>query len=128
MITAHIAQSYGREVFAVPGRVNDALSRGCHKLIKTNMAAILTSAEDLVNYMQWDQTAAVVQSRLAFPEHPDSNAALILSALQEKIEQTFDELLSHTGMNWGLLNSTLLQLEFEGFIRVLPGKRYQLSR
>ncbi len=128
MITAHIAQSYGREVFAVPGRVNDALSRGCHKLIKTNMAAILTSAEDLVNYMQWDQTATVVQSQLAFPEHTDSNAALILSALHEQIDKTFDELLSHTGMGWGQLNSTLLQLEFEGFIRVLPGKRYRLSR
>ena len=128
MITAHIAQSYGREVFAVPGRVNDALSRGCHKLIKTNIAAILTSAEDLVNYMQWDQTAAVVQSQLAFPEHTDSNAALILSTLHEQIDQAFDELLLHTGMSWGLLNSTLLQLEFEGFIRVLPGKRYQLSR
>jgi len=128
MISAHIAQSYGREVFAVPGRVNDVLSRGCHKLIKTNMAAILTSAEDLVNYMQWDQTATVVQSQLAFPEHTDSNAALILSAVREQIDQTFDELLAHTGMSWGLLNSTLLQLEFEGFIRVLPGNRYRFNR
>jgi DNA processing protein len=128
MITAHIAQSYGREVFAVPGRVNDVLSRGCHKLIKTNIAAILTSAEDLVNYLQWDQTTSVVQSQLVFPDPTDTNATTILSAIQARSDQTFDELLSHTNLNWGLLNSTLLQLEFDGIIRVLPGKRYRLSR
>jgi DNA processing protein len=128
MITAHIAQSYGREVFAVPGRVNDRLSRGCHKLIKTNIAAILTSAEDLVNYMQWDQNAPVVQSQLIFPEPTDSNATAILKALQIITDPTFDDLLSHTNLSWGLLNSTLLQLEFDGLIRALPGKRYRLGR
>lgn len=127
MITAHIAQSYGREVFAVPGRVNDRLSRGCHKLIKTNIAAILTSAEDLVNYMHWDETPPIIQSQLIFPEHADSNAAAILHALHTSADQTFDDLLHQTQLNWGLLNSTLLQLEFDGFIRVLPGKRYRLS-
>jgi DNA processing protein len=128
MITAHIAQSYGREVFAVPGRVNDRLSRGCHKLIKTNIAAILTSAEDLVSYMQWDQTAPAVQSQLIFPEHADSNATVILHALQSSADQTFDDLVAHTNLSWGMLNSALLQLEFDGFIRVLPGKRYRLGR
>jgi DNA processing protein len=127
MITAHIAQSYGREVFAVPGRVSEPLSRGCHKLIKTNIAAILTSAEDLVNYMQWGQSAVAVQKQIAFPTHLDSNASILLSAIQDKADQSFDELLSLTGMSWGLLNSTLLQLEFEGLVRVLPGKRYSLN-
>jgi DNA processing protein len=127
MITAHIAQSYGREVFAVPGRVSEPLSRGCHKLIKTNIAAILTSAEDLVNYMQWGQSAVALQKQIAFPTHLDSNASILLSAIQDKADQAFDELLSLTGMSWGLLNSTLLQLEFEGLVRVLPGKRYSLN-
>jgi len=127
MITAHIAQSYGREVFAVPGRVGDPLSRGCHKLIKTNIAAILTSAEDLINYMHWDQSAVAVQKQIAFPTHPDSNATILLSAIQDKTDPAFDELLSLTGMSWGLLNSTLLQLEFDGHIRSVPGKRYRLN-
>jgi DNA processing protein len=103
------------------------LSRGCHKLIKTNIAAILTSAEDLVNYMHWDETPPIIQSQLIFPEHADSNAAAILHALHTSADQTFDDLLHQTQLNWGLLNSTLLQLEFDGFIRVLPGKRYRLS-
>lgn len=126
MITAHIAHSYGREVFAVPGRVNDGLSKGCHKLIKNNLAAILTSAEDLVHYLQWDQAQRPKQTSLSFSEHPDENARLILNKMRSQHDMTFDELHSHIQLSWGMLNTLLLQLEFEGLIHLLPGKRYRV--
>jgi DNA processing protein len=125
MITANLAHSYSREVFAVPGRYNDLLSKGCHRLIKNNVAAILTGAEDLVQYMQWDETTAK-QTRLAFDEHPNEHARLVLVALQKQSTMQFDELLSTTTLGWGLLNSVLLELEFEGRIQLLPGKFYRL--
>jgi DNA processing protein len=126
MITAHIAQSYGREVFAVPGRIQDVYSRGCHKLIKNNIAAILTSADDLVHYLQWDQPAVPKQTQLIFSEHRDANSNLLLNAIQHNPNALFDDLLATTQLSWGVLNATLLQLEFEGLIRVMPGKHYRL--
>jgi DNA processing protein len=128
VITAHIAQSYGREVFAVPGRVGDTYSNGCHKLIRNNIAAILTSAEDLVQYLHWDQPAVASQTALDFSKHSDPHAADILGAIQDKPNSSFDDLLVATKMAWGELNAALLQLEFEGLVIGMPGKRYRLKR
>jgi DNA processing protein len=110
----------------VPGRINDPFSRGCHKLIKSNIAAILTSAEDLVHYLQWDQPLVPKQTQLLFSDHLDANSHLLLQALQRNPNALFDDLLSTTQLSWGALNATLLQLEFEGLIRVMPGKHYRL--
>jgi DNA processing protein len=128
MITAHIAQSYGRDVFAVPGRIGDPYSKGCHKLIKNNIAAILTSAEDLIHYLHWDQPAVAKQIELDFTHHPDPHAAAILGAIHKNPNCSFDDLLVTTALSWGILNGTLLQLEFDGFIIVMPGKCYRLKR
>jgi DNA processing protein len=128
VITAHIAQSYGREVFAVPGRIGDTYSNGCHKLIRNNIAAILTSAEDLVSYLHWDQPAVARQTTLDFSKHCDPHAADILGAIQDKPNSSFDDLLLATKMDWGELNAALLQLEFEGLVIGMPGKRYRLKR
>jgi len=128
MITAHIAQSYGRDVFAVPGRVGDQYSKGCHKLIKTNIAAIITGAEDLIHYLHWDQTNNVKQIELDFSEHPDPHAAKILYTIQKNPNCSFDDLMMHTEFTWGVLNSTLLQLEFENLIVGMPGKCFRLKR
>lgn len=126
MITAHLAQSYGRDVFAVPARIGDPYSKGCHKLIKNNIAAILTSAEDLIHYLHWDQPSAPKQIQLDFPAHSDPHAAFLLKSIQENPNCSFDDLLLKTSLSWGILNATLLQLEFEGLILVLPGKCYRL--
>ena len=126
MITAHIAHSYGREVFAVPGRYCDSLSKGCHQLIKNNIAAILTSAEDLIHYLQWDKPSVAKQSTLSFSEHPNPHAQKIIEALGSQNDLAFDELMNKTQHDWGTLSSQLLQLEFEGRLKLLPGKRYRL--
>ncbi len=127
MITAHLAHSYGREVFAVPGRYNDPLSKGCHRLIKNNIAAILTSADDLVQYLNWDQESQAKQTQLDFTAHPDALSRNLLITLQAQPGAVFDDLLASTKFTWGELNKTLLLLEFDGLIKLLPGKRYVLK-
>ena len=54
LITAYIADSYNRDVFAVPGRLNDPYSEGCNRLIKTNKAVLIESAADIEYIMGWD--------------------------------------------------------------------------
>src|SRR5699024_1310334 len=53
LVTADIANSYNREVFAVPGRATDKFSRGCNELIKRQKAQLVTSAEDIIYYLDW---------------------------------------------------------------------------
>jgi len=55
LITAEIANSYNRDVFALPGRINDLYSKGCHALIKQNKAMIFESAADIADAMNWNQ-------------------------------------------------------------------------
>jgi predicted Rossmann fold nucleotide-binding protein DprA/Smf involved in DNA uptake len=59
-------------------------------------------------------------------DHPNEHARLILSILQKQAMIQFDELLAKSQLNWGILNSVLLELEFEGRIQLLPGKFYRL--
>jgi DNA processing protein len=126
MITAHIASSYGREVFALPGRYTDRMSKGCHALIKRNIAAILTTPDDLIEYMGWDETSAKKPPQLKLFNELDQTHRTIASFIQQHSKPLFDDILAATGLNWGQLNSVLMTLEFEGVIRSLPGKRFEI--
>ena len=79
LITANLASSYNRDVFAVPGRVSDEFSSGCNKLIKNNQACMLTCADDLVTQMQWDSktTQAKKHETELFPELSDVEAMVV---------------------------------------------------
>jgi len=55
LITADIANSYSRDVFAVPGRVGDENSEGCNQLIRRNQAALIQSSNDICYLMGWDK-------------------------------------------------------------------------
>lgn len=127
VITANIAQSYNRDVFAVPGRVGDKYSRGCNFLIKTYKANIIESGQDLLSNMNWntDSKSAKKQSR---------QLQLVLSGNEKTIydllhsgEKTMDSLLAESGLSAGELSATLLEMEMNGLILGLPGKRYKLS-
>jgi DNA processing protein len=126
MITAHIASSYGRDVFALPGRYTDKLNRGCHTLIKRNIAAILTAPEDIIDYMGWNEPSAKPQQQLRLFNELEDTHRIIASYIQQQGKPTLDAILEASGMNWAQLNSALMGLEFDGFIRSLPGKRYEI--
>ena len=63
LVTARIAQSYSRDVFAFPGRVGDEYSEGCNNLIRDNKATLITSADDLVRAMGWQDDATLATAR-----------------------------------------------------------------
>ena len=128
MITAAIANEYNKDVFAVPGRVNEGISGGCNFLIKSQKANLIESVEDLVYLMRWHETAEQppknVQSQL-FLELTGEDK-IIVDALAEQAEQAIDALAYRTAIPMSRLSALLLGLEFSGLVRSLPGKRYSL--
>jgi DNA processing protein len=127
LITAEIANSYNRDVFAVPGRLGDPHSEGCNKLIKINKAALIQSAKDISYLLNWNDEKdqkKVVQRQLFLDLSPDEE--LIVNTLREKGDMEIDTLLLETMLMPAKAASVLLNLEFEGVIRCLPGKVYRL--
>jgi DNA processing protein len=127
LITADIANSYNRDVFAVPGRVGDPRSEGCNNLIKTNRAALLQSAADIRYLLNWDHPSALKtnpQRKLFIELSPEEES--ILSVLRNEGEQDMDSLLFKTSLSPSKAASALLRLEFEEILRCLPGKVYRL--
>ncbi len=127
LITARLASGYNREVMAYPGRVTDTRSAGCNDLIRTNVAAMITKPEDLIELMNWsDKTKKkAVQKQLFLNFTPDEE--LVINLLQSKDMVHADEFYHHTGLSNSILASTLLQLEMQGLIKTLPGKYYRMN-
>lgn len=132
LITAEIANSYNKDVFAVPGGLTQTYSIGCNTLIKTNKAHLYSSAKDLEYISNWslavpDSLSTVAQpsnwSSLSF----DEQAILTVMKLKEGAVQ-IDELAWKTGMAPGALASLLLTLEFKNLVKSLPGKLYRMNR
>ncbi len=128
IITVQQANGYSRDVFAVPGRVKDKFSQGCNFLIKKSLASLIENAEDVAATLRWSQTdddqPTPVQAKL-FEDLTDSEKQVVdLIHLTEEIG--VDELSYSTKIGQGELAALLLNLEFKGLVRSLPGKRYVL--
>lgn len=124
MITARVAASYNRDVAAFPGRTTDTRSSGCNELIRTNTAAMITSADDLVEMMGWSNIyKKKLQPKLFIDLSPDEQK--ILDALRSKEKVHADELLYDTGIVNAQLAALLLGLEMQDLIKALPGKYYK---
>jgi DNA processing protein len=125
IITAELANGYNREVFAFPGRTNDPKSMGCHYLIQQNKAMLITGAEDLIEYLNWNNTTLRKEDRLLIElsEHEQR----IVTILKEKENTHIDELNSKSALNSSLVAATVLNLELKDLVRSLPGKLYRLA-
>jgi DNA processing protein len=131
LITAEYANNYNREVFAVPGQVSQAFSAGCNKLIRENKAQIYTTPQDLVEALNWDQdpaAQAAAKSSASTPLPLDFTVpeSQVVSLLRQKPGLHIDELSWQAQLPMGVLASLLLSLEFRGYVRSLPGKRYEV--
>jgi DNA processing protein len=128
LITAELANSYNKDVFAIPGRTTDHKSEGCNYLIKSNKALLITGSDDLLEIMNWKQKEkpAVKKQRELFIElTPDEK--IITGILQEKESVSIDELYLKSGLSSSAAAQALLMLEMQGVILSLPGKLYKLS-
>lgn len=126
MITAEFAMNYNRDVFAFPGRVGDAASRGCNAIIKRNKAALIDSADDVAYAMRWDKPKKSVPMQTAMRTF-NSEEEKILFAMQGMANVHIDEICLMTNMNTGKAASLLLNLEFSGAVKSLPGKMFRLN-
>lgn len=130
VITANIANSYNKDVFAMPGRVNDKYSTGCNFLVKTYKAQMVETGKDVMDAMLWEN-----ENSLGKQKKPEKlQLALSLSKDEQKIyailaectEIEIDKLVAISGMPSGKIAEILLEMEMSDIIHSLPGKRYKL--
>lgn len=129
IITADLAVSYNRDVFAVPGRLDDPHSEGCNRLIKTKKATLLESPADILNQMGWMPAAnagkRAVQRKIFVDLSPIEEK--LLAVLRENTRLQIDELGLRMEMPTSQILVHLLNLELNGLVRSLPGKVYEPS-
>ncbi len=131
MITAGIAFDYGREVFALPGRVGDHFSEGCNNAIRENKAMLLTSVEDFVKTMGWEDDALRIEAqkkgieRQLFPDlSPEQQR--IVDVLTKSNDLQLNQLSVKAGIPIGDITSILFQMEMMGVVKPMAGGNYHL--
>lgn len=131
LVTASIANDYGRDVVAFPGRTTDDRSKGCNRLIRTNGASLITCAQDLLEALNWGNPEASntvpTQYTLNFEEHPTSPLGTrILKLLEEQGDlRIFQLQIALPDIDRAIIIEELLDLELNGKIRTCPGGIYQ---
>ena len=130
LITARLANDYGRKVLAVPGRIYDPYSAGCNRLIRTGDALMLSSANDLLIAMGWEGAQAKVEERSLFPEMDPNRTPLerdILTALQERDEWDKNELARQLNVQAAEISMAAFTLEMDGLLIQMGGNRLRRS-
>ena len=125
-ITAEIANAYNKDVLAFPGRPNDEYSLGCNQLIRDNKAILINSPDDLLKDLGWDYSYRKPQQQSLFFQLNEEEGRII-EMLRTKKSMGIDDLAFALKMDQTYLSLKLLELEFSGFLRVLPGKCYELK-
>ena len=133
LITARIAQEYGRDVTAFPGPVGALTSEGCNNLIRDNRAALIASADDFIAAVGWQSDVALREARTAgiertlFPDlTPDEQA--VVDLLSRTNDLQLNVISVRTNQTVGALTATLFQLEMKGIVRPMAGGTYHLLK
>lgn len=129
LITADIACSYDREVFAVPGPLGSPQSAGCNQLIKFSKAQLFLSVSDLVEIMGWspgkEDLAKTETFETKFLSEQEKQVVGLLKEYPTGLQ--IDELSWRSQLSLSQLASVLLNLEFQNIVRSLPGKKFRLQ-
>lgn len=129
LITAELAEDYHRDCFAVPGRIHDAASVGCNRLIRDNRAMLLSSAEDLVQTLRWQngsQRPAAVQRQL-FPALSEEEM-LVVNLLTRRGDLHINALVVEADIPINRMSALLFELEMKGVVKPLVGGVYHLLK
>ncbi len=130
------ADEYGHHVFAIPGGIDRATSAGCHELIRDG-AILASSPQDIMEDMQWlqkkpcqlklfeENTHAAPRKAAKPPVPSNAEYATICQAISQGNE-SLDALCSALGKPAFELNSSLMRMQVEGYIKALPGARFEL--
>lgn len=127
LITAYLANDYNRDVFALPGRLNDSQSEGCNNIIKNHKAALIQSVKDIEYIMGWeaDKKDQKKQTQLFVELTPEQKIIADIISKQDKIG--IDELSLQAKLPMSKTTAMLLEMEFDGVVKTLPGKQYKLT-
>lgn len=124
MITAYLAQGYHREVLAVPGRINDPYSEGPNRLIRDQVAHMVTSAEQIADILGWGTSP---ERQLPLFEELEGEEKSLIDYVASSGTCAVDEIIVTLGIPPGKISSLLLSLECKGYLRMLPGDQVALS-
>ncbi|MDR3061434.1 MAG: DNA-processing protein DprA [Dysgonamonadaceae bacterium] len=129
LITANIADAYNKDLFAIPGKVNDIYSQGCNKLIKEKKAALVENAEDIMREMCWKtsyqkKSNEVIQRKLPIDLPPEQQQIINLLAKSESIHLNI--LSIELNLPVSKLSSLLFDMELDGMVKAIPGGLYRL--
>lgn len=130
MITAELANSYNKDVFAFPGKVTDTKSAGCNYLIKSNKAMLLTDGAELLQVMNWEDGPKGKKERKSQRElfiELTADEKIVVSILKQKEAVHIDEINGKSGLSSSAVAAAILNMELQGVISSKPGKMYNLS-
>lgn len=128
LITTSLANAYDREVFALPGRISDASSEGCNKLIESNLARLATGAESIAALMGWkDAPTRKKDATLPLEFVADGDRARIFALLRQESPLDFEEIMERTELDFSTLTQLLLEMEIAGLIVSIQGHKYGLK-
>jgi DNA processing protein len=134
LLTAEFANSYSRDVFALPGRVTDVYSVGCNNLIRDNKAALVTSAEDIERQMNWDVAPAESSSpelsllpEMTMPDLSEEERN-VMQLIRKKEKIQINDIALELNLPIAKLSGLLFKMEFSNLIHQLPGGLYAVGR
>jgi DNA processing protein len=125
LITADIASSYNRDVFAVPGRPEDQWSAGCNSLIRTNKAALTECSEDIEYFLNWNPEKSKQPVQKTLFSDLDDTEKIIYELISKEGELPIDTICRALEMPVYKLSSILLQMEFKNLVKCYPGNVYR---
>lgn len=127
LITAELANSYNKDVFAIPGRTTDSKSEGCNYLVQNNKASLVTNAADLMKMMNWHITPKNTKQQKELFIELSRDEKKLVDLLQNRENCHIDELFLNAGISSSSMAAALLTLEMQGIIVSLPGKIYRMD-
>ena len=129
LITCRIAQEYGRDVFAFPGAVGMPFSEGCNRMIRSNTAALITSAQDFVESMGWETIAQKPEAveRQLFPDLTEEEQKVV-DLLQQTNDLQLNLISVKANIPIGQLTASLFSLEMKGVVKPMAGGTYHLLK
>lgn len=126
MITAHLANSYNRDVFALPGKTTDMKSEGCNYLIQSNIAVLTRNGIDIIEQLGWEQQIKKAASQKQLFVELNNEEKILYNLLKEKGSLSIDEINFNCNLSSSEIAAALLTMELQNVIQSLPGKIYTL--
>ncbi|MFO1513095.1 MAG: DNA-processing protein DprA [Verrucomicrobiota bacterium] len=132
LITANFATEYGRQVFAVPGRIDSPRSKGCHELIKKG-AKLCEGAEDVLSEFEYlfpssNKPPSPGETGVLPALELSENEQKVLDTLRTDDETSIDEVIRKSGLPSSAVSVALLSLEMKRVVKQLPGKLFVRNR